>query len=526
MSVQRIGQLCLAFCSVLWISSPILLAQSTRSEPVTQDATSNERDPRGGNSMADFQSLMQLIQETVEPTIWQDLGGTSTMAPYPQGVWVNSKDTIQLHQTDELTDLANQAAGVMQPRRTEPADLVAWQQPADLRFVSLRRLANEHAQRKASGTPLSDSILCLAGLSEVKLVFLSDDHDIVLAGSVGGIENHRGWFRDKKTGRSTLRLEFLQACFESAIRQAPFGCTIDPTTDGLQQAASLAVKIRSNDIPVREAPGHLRDAIGMQRVEVFGTAADSMLSYLMVKADRHMKQLALGERAMPEATSNYLDAIDSNLAAGPPHNLLLRLWFTASPHEVLCDPSQHVFFVSGRPVRLSGQNERALATGQRGVLTTDPASDQWVAEFNEHWQSICDEYPMYSALESVFRTAAIAELSRRYATTAPQHSLTNEIAGLGSDRPWTLAVPGQVETMAVLHETRLGRKIHHILVASGGVLVRLGETIPETITIADLGPEVSPGERQREGQDRRIPPQRGGQLEPQRWWWNLGTVTR
>ncbi|TWU34389.1 type II secretion system protein GspD [Novipirellula artificiosorum] len=52
---------------------------------------------QGGNSMADFQSLMQLIQETVEPTIWQDLGGTSTMAPYPQNLSLVISTTSEVH---------------------------------------------------------------------------------------------------------------------------------------------------------------------------------------------------------------------------------------------------------------------------------------------------------------------------------------------------------------------------------------------------------------------------------------------
>ena len=38
---------------------------------------------------------MDLIQTTVVPDTWEALGGPSTMAPYPAGIFVDSKGTIQ-----------------------------------------------------------------------------------------------------------------------------------------------------------------------------------------------------------------------------------------------------------------------------------------------------------------------------------------------------------------------------------------------------------------------------------------------
>ena len=114
-------------------------------------------------------------------------------------------------------------------------------------------------------------------------------------------------------------------------------------------------------------------ALGMQRVEVFGTAGDTPMGCLMVEADRHMKQLALGLEPMPEGARNYFDVVEANLDAGVPNDLLLRLWFTSSPRPVRADAERTVFELAGTPVRLSGQNEHAMASGRRGNVTTRSA---------------------------------------------------------------------------------------------------------------------------------------------------------
>ncbi|WP_231617226.1 type II secretion system protein GspD [Novipirellula aureliae] len=52
---------------------------------------------QGGNSFADFNSLMELIQTTVDPTMWEEMGGTSTMAPYPQNLSLVISTTSETH---------------------------------------------------------------------------------------------------------------------------------------------------------------------------------------------------------------------------------------------------------------------------------------------------------------------------------------------------------------------------------------------------------------------------------------------
>jgi hypothetical protein len=248
-------------------------------------------------------------------------------------------------------------------------------------------------------------------------------------------------------------------------------------------------------------------ALGMQRVEVFGTAGDTPLGYLMVEADRHMKQLALGIHPMPRGAVNYLDVIDATIEKGPPNELLLRLWFTSAPRRVRADTDKKVFEIAGTPIRLSGQNERAMASGRRGNVTHDFRTAAFVSEFNQKWHAIRTKYPIYGALESVYRTASVAELMRRYSVSAEQKALLASLVGSGSDSTYLMPTPRQVQSIAKLHSVRKGRKVHHVLLASGGVAVDSRQTLVSKI--ADY-PSLASMTKPTKSQPRVV----------QRWWWD------
>jgi hypothetical protein len=353
---------------------------------------------------------------------------------------------------------------------------------------------------------MPDAMTYLAGISQVEYLFIDDD-DIVIAGRVGGIDTFHGWYRDRVTGLNTLRLDFLLTCLASAVANEPFGCTIDPTTRGLQRAALVAAGVQSDKIPIGKASEEMIAALGMQRVEVFGTAGDTPLGYLMVEADRHMKQLALGIHPMPRGVQNYLDVIDASIDRGAPNELLLRLWFTSAPRPVRADAERTIFEITGTPLRLSGQNERAMESGQRGNVTEDFRTAEFVGQFNKNWNAIRSKYPIYSALESIYRASSVAELLSRYADAPQQTALIHSFAENGSSLPRMHATPRQVLSIAKLHSVRHGRKIYHVLLASGGVAVDPRQTLVSTIT--DY-PSLSSIAKPSESQPRVI----------QRWWWD------
>ena len=72
--------------------------------------------------------------------------------------------------------------------------------------------------------------------------------------------------------------------------------------------------MQADTLPIGKADDAMVSALGMQRVEVFGTAGDTPMGCLMVEADRHMKQLALGLVPMLEGAKNYFDVVEANLS--------------------------------------------------------------------------------------------------------------------------------------------------------------------------------------------------------------------
>jgi len=459
----------------------------------------------GGGGFADFGSLMNLIQTTVAPDTWEALGGNSTMAPYPQGVFVDPDGLlVESPQTeDSLPSLSDLSHGL---GIDSAADSTDWRSAADMRCVSLRRVRDEIAARRFAGQSLGDDLLNLAGLSEIRYVILAED-DIVLAGPVGGIVQDRGWWSERSSGQTTLRLDFLARSFACVLADLPFGCTIDPTPEGMQRAAEVAGKIRSGDVPIGLAAEELRTALGKQNVEVFGAAADTSVALLMIEADRLMKQLALGERAMPEGVGDYLASINTFIKQGPPNGLLLRLWFAPRPLAVTSDHRKQVFQLEGRPIRLSGQNQRALADGGRGAVTVDPRSEDFVQRFNRHWTSVRDAFPLLGSLESLYQTAAVAELINRHAKDATHEKLVAALAAEEDVQHWSMIAPTKVDSIAVMHTIRHGKQRHHVLLASGGVSVDPSQTVSEN---EELYPSL-------EHQESLV------SLAPKavnRWWWN------
>ncbi len=460
-------------------------------------------DGGGGGSAADFDSLMELIETTVSPETWEALGGPSSMFPYPQGVYVDASGTLKEIEWPADSDSTNKLKSMLvRPPDAGTTEFGDWKQPSSMRYVSLRRLWNEN---KLSETDPAASIDCLAGLSQIRYVFLAQD-DIILAGPVGGIESHQGWYRDRESGRTALRTDFFITCLASAIGKQPFGCTIDPTRKGLQHAAHIAAMVKSENIPIGAAPEEMIVALGMQKIEVFGTAGDTPIGYVMVEADRHMKQLALGVHRMPQGTKNYLDIIEQTIDQGPPQDLLLRLWFTAKPRAVRAGSDGTAFEIAGTPIRLSGQNERAVANGTRGHIAKDPRTKTFVDEFNQHWPEICAKYPIYSSLESIYHAASIAELLRRTATSPEQQELLTSLAAVDTTSRFIMPTPRQVESIAVLHTFRRNRQRHHILIASGGVAV----TPKQTLTSSFIGyPSL----------DDQFPTESEPAIT-KRWWWD------
>jgi len=467
----------------------------------------------GGGAIADFDTLMNLIQQTIAPDTWETLGGPSSLFPYPGGIYVDSAGLLQETVTEASTDPLAQVPRLLRPLRPPQVTGGDWQQPAALRCVSLRRLGAEIGRQQATGRhrweQFPAAIQQLAGLSEIRYVMLDPvQHDIVLAGRCGGIERSRGWPRDRESGQGVISLAALVAALQAAQQGQPFGCSIDPTEEGIAAALQVADAIRQRKLPLAAAAPAMQEALGKQRIEVFGTAPDQPLAWLLVEADRHMKELALGKRPMPEGVDNYLDAVDRFLDQGPPDGQLLRLWLTGQPMALRSDPQQQTFALAGWPLRLASERQVPDRRGRRHAGPPDGRLEAFAEAFNEHFSAIVDRYPIYGAVAAVYRAAAVAAVIDRYADELTFGQACQPLLAAAQRSEAGYPVPRQVESIAVMHTAKRRRKRYHILVASGGVLVgpeqRLVATPRTTRSLTSVRPAATE------------PP---ALLD--RWWWNV-----
>ena len=119
---------------------------SSASESSASAATDPDSPPAGGGGQqADFDTLIELIQSTIAPDTWEEVGGEGAISGFPGGVYVDTSGVLQ--QLDP--QLQGRLATVWRAARLQASCVEGDQdlsRPSPLRKVSLRRLL-EHLQR-------------------------------------------------------------------------------------------------------------------------------------------------------------------------------------------------------------------------------------------------------------------------------------------------------------------------------------------------------------------------------------------
>ncbi len=149
------------------------------------------------------------------------------------GISIKSDGLIENASVDILGKLRAERARLIQE---VPADLNA---AASLRKVSLRGLEEAIEESLKSGKALPDDVVFLAGLQDIRYVFVyPEQKDIVLVGFGEGwrIDPH-GNIVGVTTGKPVLLLDDLLTALRTAATSARAGisCSIDPTPEGIQQ---------------------------------------------------------------------------------------------------------------------------------------------------------------------------------------------------------------------------------------------------------------------------------------------------
>ncbi|HEX5105859.1 MAG TPA: DUF1598 domain-containing protein, partial [Pirellulaceae bacterium] len=370
----------------------------------------------GGGVQADFDPLIDLIQTTIAPESWTDVGGPGAIREFEAGVIVDPSGLLKklAPDTDRSLALARRSAADVlnsgDPRRSSP-----------LRKISLTRLERQVQLLHALGREPDESMAVLAGLQRIKYVFFyPESGDIVLAGPAGD------WRRDPEgrivsaeKGRPVVQLDDLVVVLRNAMSDDPrFGCSIDPTREGL--AAAQAVNDKWSARSLR--PGQrdkwleeLRAAMGQQSISIHGIDPRTRAARVIVEADYRMKLVGMGLEEGTLGVTSYLDSIELAKGQAPPPMSVLRWWFTLNYDALRGTAERDAFELRGPGVRVLSEDELLTERGERmHTGKSNELNARFAASFTKHFETLAAKYPVYADLRNIFDLALVAAVIRSH----------------------------------------------------------------------------------------------------------------
>jgi hypothetical protein len=468
---------------------------------------------RGGGAEADFDSLIDLITSTIRPTTWDGVGGVGSVAPFPTGVYVDPQGVLQpLLKKEGTGRLAALHAASSAGGRSENA-----RRPSPLRKVSLTRLEKQVQLLLAAGRTPDETMQVLAGLQRIQYVFVyPDSRDLVLAGPAGD------WQTDAENrivstdnGRPVVRLDDLVVVLRHMAggADARFGCAITPTRDALAKTKAFLEESNKNPIKPHQREKwlqRLRACVGQQDIDVYGLDPRTRAARVMVEADYRMKLVGMGLEEGVPGVQSYLEMVKVPKGMAPPPMDVLRWWFTLDYESVLASPDRRAFEVRGQGVKVLSENELLDAQGQR-VHTgkSDELNRQFAHSFTAHFGELCDKYPIYAELRSLFDLALVGALVRSEGLAQQTAWHMTCFGDPAAYRVELGAAPQRVETV-INH--RVIDRIHILAGVSGGVRVDPASLVTDKAIQTDRDNVLGRHQGAAAPKDRK--------LSPDAWWWD------
>lgn len=461
----------------------------------------------GGAANADFDSLIDLIQSTVESDTWVENGtGDGEISPFPTGVFVDSQGALRFAAKEldvSPVTQSSRATDLDQPRDVRSS--------SNLRFVSLPRLEAAIARRQETRRPLTPEMLTLAGLRRIEYVLVDPNAgDLVLAGPAGDWQAVGGSIVSVTTGQPIVRLDDLLTLWRRRQTHdaASFGCSITPRQEGLARVQEFVAASAARPL----APGQrgkwlqgLHEALGKQAVEFFGIEPASHVAQVLLVADYHMKLIGMGLTEGVPGVRSYLSTVELLADGSAPPMAILRWWFAMNYPPVEVNAERSAFRLSGQGVQVLSENEMLAARGQR--IHTGQSEDLnrlFALSFTEHFAEISAAYPLYGELRNVFDLALVLAIIEREGLLERVRWDADLFSSAEALRLPRLSVPREVDTV-INH--RVIKRRHVVAGISGGVWVDAAEALDQTTAKLD---------------NRNVPALRpaAGDAADEIWWWD------
>jgi hypothetical protein len=463
---------------------------------------------RGGAALADFDTLINLIESTVTPDVWETNGGNGAIEPYPAGVYVDATGVLKkIERIDSgaLTELRERAMAGDYAEKEVATE-------SSLRFVSLRKLQDAVSRRFVTGEPLTSEMKYLAGIHRAQYVFVdSKNGDILIGGPAGRLAvGESGRMLHVESGDAALHLDDLLVMLRTIESGTPFGCTIEPRRGNLENLQTYL----ANQGPLKAGRRAawlkgIQDAVGYQDIRVFGMNGESHAAQVLVEADYHMKRVGIGLEPTVDGVTSYISSIQLDENGNPPPMSVFRCWFVMNYESVVHTADKDAFELTGRGVKLLTENEMLTVRGQR-VKTgrSEGFNRQFAESFTEHYARISKKYPVYAELRNVFDLALIATLIREHGLEGSSQLSLDRLRDDTIAPSEVLPVPTEVFSVANL---RVIGKRHVIGLVSGGVRVDTRGTAARRIKLAN------------EDKNNTLTSQRemASALSGDQWWWDV-----
>lgn len=480
----------------------------TRGEVVKQRGAAG-----GGGVQADFNSLMNLIQTTVQPESWEDLSGPGSMMPYRTGVYVDPNGLMRQVTKEEKTG-ALESLG----RRARAADLNDdMARGSKLRLVSLKRLEQAAGERIESGRAVLETMRRLAGLTQIKYVFVyADEGEIVIAGPAEGWKyDDTGRPVGTESGKPMLHLDDLVVVLRTFAPggNAEFGCSINTRDENLKRVKEFVEESNKSPLP----PGttarkrwldELQKRLGLQDVVVTGVSASTRVAQVLVEADYRMKLIGVAKLDAGKQIPSYFDLLKT---AGQVHGApleALRWWLTMKYAAILHSPDRDFFEIQGSSVLVQSENQFVNSQGQHvptGV--SEPVNRLFAQNFTQHYNELAQRDPVFADMRNIFDMALVAALCRQERLHERADWDLGTFASGGIYHPAIVQAPTVVESVMNHRMYNGGKDI--VVQVAGGVQADIAAIARDkTLAKEDAGL----GRVAKRAQNPALP--------EGRWWWD------
>lgn len=344
-----------------------------------------------------FASLVFLFLGFVSSSLFAQTSSSSS-GTY-SGIKITPEGVVSRTTNVDVGGLDRRQYGAFQNSfNSVPADVRTY---SSFRCVSLNRLEKKIQENRGVVT---DDMRYLAGLTRITHVFyFAETKDIVVAGPADG------WFTTARAANRFVRPPCELQDLVTALRAFPpgkegapvVGCSIDPTEEGNARLQEF-LQVNQGVVPSRRDEAQyvagLKKSMGMQVVRVDGIPATTHAASVLVGADYQMKLIGVGLEQW-RGIQSFVDLVDITKVS---KNLLFRWYFVPDYQPIVVTEDKTAMRLVGTAVKLVGENELVLVTGERQALSgqVDRATAGFTESFTKNYSTLANHAPVFAQLQN------------------------------------------------------------------------------------------------------------------------------